>query len=237
MKHFVILVAFGLLMIEGQRTQAADAATGEDRGRILLFDGVSTGGWRGFGKAEFPKSGWVVEEGWLKHQAKGGGGDILTTNQFSDFELGFTWRVAPGANSGVKYFIDEQRGAPIGHEYQVIDDAAHPDALLGAKRQTGALYDALPAVGASVLPAGRTNVSRIVVRGMDVEHWLNGARVVRYTLGSPELAAAKAASKFKGEARWGTKFPTPILLQDHGDEVWYREIWVRPLPPSASRGN
>ncbi|MCW5556669.1 MAG: DUF1080 domain-containing protein [Verrucomicrobiae bacterium] len=197
--------------------------------RVVLFDGLSTAGWRGFGKPEFPAVGWVVEDGWLKHRAGGGGGDVITTNRFTDFEFGFTWRVAPGANSGVKYFIDEQRGAPIGHEYQVIDDAAHPDALLGPKRQTAALYDALPVVGAPLLPAGQTNVSRIVVRGMDVEHWLNGTRVVSYTLGSPELQAAKAASKFKNEARWGTKFSTPLLLQDHGDEVWFRDLWVRQL--------
>lgn len=198
--------------------------------RIALFDGTSTVAWRGFGKPGFPAQGWVMDEGWLKHRPKGGGGDLITTNTFTDFELGFTWRVAPGANSGVKYFIDERRGAAIGHEYQLIDDALHPDALHGPKRQTAALYDALPPVHPHVLPAGQTNVSRIIVRGSNVEHWLNGERVLQYTLGSPELQAAKAASKFKDEARWGTKFATPILLQDHGDEVWFREIWIRPLP-------
>lgn len=209
---------------------AADKTSTGNDGRLVLFDGTSTAGWRGFGQAAFPAQGWVVEDGWLKHRAQGGGGDLITTNLFTDFELSFTWRVTPGANSGVKYFIDEQRGAPIGHEYQVIDDAAHPDARLGPKRQTASLYDALPPVKAPVRPAGEINVSRIVVRGMDVEHWLNGERVLKYTLGSPELQAAKATSKFKDEARWGTKFATPILLQDHGDEVWFHDVWVRPLP-------
>jgi len=209
---------------------AADPAPAGTVPRIVLFDGSSTAAWRGFGKPAFPEQGWVVEDGWLKHRAKGGGGDIMTTNRFSNFELGFTWRVTPGANSGVKYFIDEQRGSPIGHEYQVIDDASHPDAQHGPKRQTAALYDALPPVNPPIRPAGQTNESRIVVRGLQVEHWLNGQRVLAYTLGSPELQAAKAASKFKNEVRWGTQFATPILLQDHGDEVWYRDVWIRPLP-------
>lgn len=207
-----------------------DPAGTAPAGAVPLFDGTTTAGWRGFGKPSFPETGWVVEDGWLKHRAKGGGGDIITTNRYTHFELGFTWRVAPGANSGVKYFIDEERKAPIGHEYQLIDDALHPDALHGPNRQTAALYDAIPPANPPVRAAGQTNVSRIVVRGSGVEHWLNGQRVVVYVLGSPELKAAKAASKFKDEVRWGTGFPTPILLQDHGDEVWFRDLWIRPLP-------
>ncbi|MBX3731428.1 MAG: DUF1080 domain-containing protein [Verrucomicrobiae bacterium] len=199
-------------------------------GGIALFDGQTTAGWRGFGKPRFPLVGWVVEEGWLKHRAGCGGGDIITTNQFTDFEFGFSWRVAAGANSGVKYFIDERRGAPIGHEYQIIDDTAHPDAQHGPKRQTASLYDALPPVAPPLRPVGQTNVSRIVVHGNDVEHWLNGARVLSYTLGSPALESAKAASKFRDEAGWGTKMTTPLLLQDHGDEVWFQDLWVRPIP-------
>ncbi|MEN9732012.1 MAG: hypothetical protein RLZ45_7 [Verrucomicrobiota bacterium] len=200
-------------------------------GWTLLFDGRDTEGWRGFGKKEFPAAGWDVEDGWLHHKPKGGGGDIITTRTFQNFELTFDWRIAPGGNSGVKYFVDESRGAPIGHEYQVIDDAAHPDASVGPKRQTSALYDALPPQKAPVRKAGEINTSRIVVRDHHVEHWLNGVKVLDYELGSPALADAKAASKFKGEARWGTGFPTPILLQDHSDEVWFRNIRIRELKP------
>lgn len=194
-----------------------------------LFDGHSTAGWRAFGKTEFPAKGWVVEDGWLKHLAKGGGGDIITTEKFTDFEVAWEWRVAPGANSGLKYFIDEGRGSAIGHEYQLIDDTLHPDALIGPKRQTASLYDALPPTSHPLKPAGQINASRVLVRGNHVEHWLNGVMVLSYEIGSPELAAAKAQSKFKNEAKWGTKFATPILLQDHGDEIWFRNVRVHPL--------
>jgi hypothetical protein len=194
----------------------------------LLFDGQTTQGWRGFGKPEFPAQGWVVEDGWLKHKGKGGG-DVITRQLFTDFELTFTWQIAEVGNSGVKYFIDEQRGSAIGHEYQLIDDERHPDALRGPTRKTAGLYDALAADNPPVRPAGMINSSKLVVRGNHVEHWLNGRKVLSYELGSPQLVEAKARSKFKDEARWGTKFPTPILLQDHGDEIWFRDLKIREL--------
>ena len=195
----------------------------------LLFDGQTTAGWRGFNKPAFPGQGWIVEAGALKHQAKGGGGDIITVDRFTDFELQFQWRVATGANSGVKYFINEERGQPIGHEYQVIDDNAHADALRGGKWQTASLYDLFPPENKTLRPVGEWNDSRILVAGKHVEHWLNGKKVLEYELESAALKAAIATSKFKNVSGFGTKFSTPILLQDHGDEVAYRNLKLREI--------
>jgi hypothetical protein len=161
-------------------SRAADAPKAKESGKsgswVALFDGTSTRGWRGFGKPSFPAQGWTVKDGWLTHVAKGGGGDIITDRLFTDFELRFEWRISAGGNSGVKYFIDEARKAAIGHEYQIIDDAAHPDAQVGPKRQTAALYDALPAGSPKVKPAGQINESAIVVKGLraEIPHRLAG---------------------------------------------------------------
>jgi len=111
----------------------------------------------------------------------------------------------------------------------LIDDRRHPDAKYGPKRQTGGLYDAIPVAPHEPCEAGQVHHSRLVVKGRHVEHWLNGAKVVEYELESPTLMEAKAASKFKAVDGWGTKFPTQILLQDHGDEIWFRSVRIRRL--------
>ena len=155
----------------------------------------------------------------------------MTLDTFSDFDLRFEWRIAPGANSGVKYFVTEERADPIAHEYQVLDDGRHPDARVGPRRQTAAFYDVLPSAADKPLrPVGEWNQSRILVKGNHVEHWLNERKVLEYELGSPELKAAIARSKFKDVAGFGTRIKGHILLQDHGDEVCYRSLKILSPP-------
>lgn len=193
----------------------------------MLFDGKSTEGWRGFRKSGFPAKGWIVEDGWLKCVARGGGGDIVSTRQFDDFELIWEWRIPSKANNGLKYFITETRSSAIGHEYQMIDDAVvkgHP------KGATAAFYDVLPPSKKTHSKSpGEVNLSRILVRGNHVEHWLNGDMVLAYELGSPDVLAAVAKSKFRDVSGFGTKIRGHILLTDHHDEAWYRNVKIRDL--------
>jgi len=196
-------------------------------GWMLLFDGKTTEGWRGFKKTAFPEKGWVVEAGALKHVAGAGGGDIVRSEKFSEFELSWEWMIPPGANNGIKYYILEERGGAIGHEYQMIDDVASKSI---PKHCTASFYDVLPpTIPSKSNKPGEWNHSRILSKGGKVEHWLNGTKVLEYVLGSPEVKEAVAKSKFKSVAGFGEQQNGLILLTDHQDEASYRSIKIRDL--------
>lgn len=197
----------------------------------LLFDGKSLDGWRTYKEGGKIGAGWVVEDGLLKKQAKIGGGDIMTAQPVSDavnWELAWEWRIAKNGNNGIKYFITEARKGTLGHEYQMLDDEGHPDGKVGAHRQTAAFYDVLPpAKDKPTKPVGEWNSSRVVVQGNSVQHWLNGAKVLEYELGSEAVKAAVAKSKFAKIGDFGTKVTGHILLTDHADECYFRNVKLR----------
>lgn len=192
----------------------------------FLFDGKSLNGWRRFGKQEPPGKNWTVENGTLHLLPGGGGGDIITTNQFTDFELEWEWKLAPKANNGVKYLVSEARPNAPGLEYQMVDDATMPD----DRHKTAALYFIFePKADKPLKPIGEWNRSKIIVRGKQGEHWLNGVKVVEFELESPELKAAIAKSKFRSVADFDQKISGHIMLTDHHDEAWFRNVKIQEL--------
>jgi hypothetical protein len=197
----------------------------------LLFDGTSLKGWRGYKKAAVPTKGWKAEDGILKKVGGEYGGDIITEATFDNFDLKWEWRIASAGNNGLKYLVTEERANAPGHEYQLLDDDRHPDGKVGPKRQTASFYDVLPPSADKKLnPPGEWNSSRVLARGNHVEHWLNGAKVLEYELGSDAVKAAVAKSKFNNAEGFGTKIKGHIMLTDHRDECWFRGIRIRELP-------
>ena len=149
---------------------------------------------------------------------------------YTDFELSWEWRLEKGANNGVKYLVSEKRPQAPGYEYQMLDDNSDKWKNLHAKAKTASFYEVLPpAADKPLKPAGEWNASRILVQGTHVEHWLNGAKVLAYELGSDEVKAGVAESKFKKFPDFGSKLTGPIMLTDHQDEAWFRNIKVREL--------
>jgi len=220
-------------------TEAGDAGSGVARpntlasaekaeGWKLLFDGKTTAGWHRFKSALFPAKGWVVQDGWLHNLAQGGG-DIVSAGEYDHFELKWEWKIAPGGNSGLKYFVIDNRRSALGHEYQMIDDLRNGDARGGqGKHVTASFYDVLaPTVKPPIKAPGEINESRILVKGNHVEHWLNGVKVLEYECGRPAVEAAVAKSKFRNLPGFGTCLKGHILLQDHGAEVWFRNLKIR----------
>jgi len=191
-----------------------------------LFDGKTLDGWES-AKGGKPGEGWKVEDGCI-HRS-GGSGDILSEKEYGDFTLEFEWRISPGGNSGVKYRVRKSPGGWLGPEYQVLDDAKHPNGKV-ADTSAGSLYEIVPAAKDKVLlPAGQWNRSKIVAKGTVVEHWLNNQLVLKIDTAGKEWPELKKASKFAKMEDFAGPAKGRILLQDHGDEVWFRSIRIEKL--------
>ncbi|HJU66545.1 MAG TPA: DUF1080 domain-containing protein [Gemmatimonadaceae bacterium] len=203
-------------------------AAEQNEGWRLLFDGESTRGWRNY-RQQGMSAGWQVVEGALTRVAQAG--DIITTDQFGDFELALEWMVAPGGNSGIFYRVSEDEEYPwqTGPEMQVLDNERHADGK-SPLTSAGSLFALYPVPPGAARPAGQWNAVRVVVRGAHVEHWLNGTKVVDAELGSADWNARLAASKFAPLERYGRNPRGHIGLQDHGDRVSFRGIKIRALP-------
>lgn len=244
-----MLLLLAVIFVGGARTFADDlnTLTAEEQagGWKLLFDGKSAAAFRGSKNPDFLKAGWKVEDGALvcakevKQMGRITGGDLMTAEVFGDFEFSFEWRAGVAGNSGVLYFARAGFAQKsVGHEYQMIDDTHHPDGLKGGPiKRTGALYGILPPNEEKKynMPP-QWNVSRIVVLGNHVEHWLNAVKVLEYNLGTPEFQRAVMASKARVAPGFGTKIRSPLILLDEGDEIAFRNLKIRLMPVAAVPG-
>ena len=242
-------------IVEKEQVDLSKFKTDKD-GYIVLFDGSSLDGWRGYGKDKVPAR-WTIEDGCLKFSGTGAGegqtgegGDIIFAHKFKNFELSFDWKISKGGNSGCFFLAQEvttekdgkERYQPIyisAPEYQLLDNANHPDAKLGKdnNRQSASLYDMIPAVPQNQKPFGEWNAAKIMVCKGTVIHSQNGENVVEYHLWTPQWTELLQASKFS-QAKWplafellnnlgGENHEGYIGFQDHGDDVWLRNIRVK----------
>ncbi len=228
---------------ENEESVPPNTLTSEEKadGWVLLFDGKTTNGWRGYGKDHFP-NGWEVVDGTLHCKGSGRGeagseegGDIIYDKKFKDFDLKLEWKISEGGNSGI-FYLAQETDKPIwatAPEMQVLDNERHPDAKLGkdGNRQAGSLYDLIPAKPQNAKPAGEWNQVEIIVYRGTVIHKMNGETVVEYHLWTPEWDSLVAHSKFpKYNPDWAKVAEEGYIgLQDHGDDVWYRNIKIKDM--------
>lgn len=225
----------------GSQAHNTISAAEQQDGWKLLWDGKTSNGWRSAKSPDFPKAGWIIENGELIITETGGGessaaGDIITVGKYADFELKAEFKITPGANSGIKFYVDPElnkgEGSSIGIEFQILDDKRHPDALLGknGNRTIGSLYDLIPAPKDKVVhPPGEWNTAHVISKDNKVEYRLNGVTTVKFERGTDEWRKNVADSKYKVWPGFGELKEGHILLQDHGNRVSFRNIKIREL--------
>jgi hypothetical protein len=242
-----LVALFAAAPLAAQRQNELTAAE-QKGGWKLLFDGRSFAGWRGLGYDSVPTAHWKIDAGAIQKVASAyvpkmadgrptPGGDLMSADTYRDFELAFEWKVPRAANSGVKYNVSEEMSAKggshsaLGFEYQVLDDSLNDDNKVPSHR-AGALYDLIaPNATKKLRPVGEWNRSRIILRGNHGEHWLNGTIVVEFDLGTPYFDSLMAKSKYKSIAGFADHRAGHIVLQDHDEGAWYRNIKIREIRP------
>jgi 3-keto-disaccharide hydrolase len=233
MKHWIagslmaVLGAAALLASEPNTLSAQEKADGWK----LLFDGSTLNGWRGYQKQTVP-DGWHVVDGTITLSGKGGS-DIITTDEYENFDFKFDWKISKNGNSGVFYLVQEspelKNTYNSGPEYQLLDNDGHPDAKNGRDRYAGANYALQAPTKDTAKTVGDWNEGRIVKRGAHVEHWLNGVKVVEYELWSDDWKAQVANSKFNAMPAYAKAKKGHLALQDHGNDVAFRNLKIKVL--------
>jgi hypothetical protein len=241
---FILFFIFGSALVKAQVEMNNDNQNVLSKKEVkegwkLLFNGVSFDGWRGINKNNFPDIGWKIENGMI-HKTAVKGGDIITIRKYSSFILDWEWKmVTHGGNSGIKYFVNERKGDTGGYgyglEYQILDDMDHEMMKSGTMKPNdyhtmGALYELYPPdPDKKPNPVGQWNKSRIVCKGKNVEHWLNGKMIMKCTRGSDDFNKRIADSKFRNVEGYGLFPEGHILLQDHDSEIYFRNIKILEL--------
>lgn len=226
-----IFPAIVLAILSGGITKAQSGK----KGFTKLFDGKTSKGWHTYGKTTVG-SKWKIEDGTFHFDPAGDnsqGGDLVTDNEYSNFHLKIDWKVAPKANSGIIFYVHEDAAKypktySTGLEMQVLDNDGHPDGKI-TKHRSGDLYDLVKSTSEPVKPVGEWNTAEIICKDGKLEQYLNGVKVVSTTLWDENWKSLVAGSKFGKWENWGTFKSGKIALQDHGNEVWYRNIMIKKL--------